>query len=175
MPRAVRRSSSQISWRFGKVPATQLPAANDAALLKRLGNLPEDRVLDYFWLMDRNGAPRPWLLEHLGHVVLNRPLDWDRAVIRRQHESGARAGTIRLNKRCCFGCSHGHCALYHHHVIEIQNGGSNASRNIVPLCFDCHKRLHPWLKEQPAKSGLVQVREIARNVKDADFRAMETA
>lgn len=121
------------------------------AILERLSALPEQRVLDYFWMMNRQGVPRLWLLSHVGKVVIRRPLDWDRAVVRREHEQAIRAGILRLAATQCFGCMKGG-PLYQHHIIEVQNGGSNDPRNRVALCFDCHKSLHPWL-EAPKSTG----------------------
>ena len=45
----------------------------------------------------------------------------------------------------CFICR---CpAEVRHHIIQIQNGGINAKRNIVSLCRACHIKIHPWIKD----------------------------
>ncbi len=38
-----------------------------------------------------------------------------------------------------------------HHIIELQHGGTNAKRNVIPICRGCHAEVHPWMKksEQP--------------------------
>jgi HNH endonuclease len=127
-------------------------------LVQRLEALPEERILDYFWLMFRKGADRLDLLQQLTVIIVARPPSWNRKEVRREHEAGN--ATIRLEKRCCFACQRGHQRLYFHHVLEVQNGGSNQARNLVPLCFTCHKVLHPWLKEPPAQTGFVQVKDL---------------
>ncbi len=33
-----------------------------------------------------------------------------------------------------------------HHVIQIQHGGRNDKRNLVPICNDCHCKIHPWME-----------------------------
>lgn len=33
-----------------------------------------------------------------------------------------------------------------HHIIFIKNGGSNGKNNRLPICNDCHKEIHPWMK-----------------------------
>ena len=33
-----------------------------------------------------------------------------------------------------------------HHIVQIQNGGHNHRKNLIPLCHDCHAEVHPWLK-----------------------------
>ena len=44
----------------------------------------------------------------------------------------------------CFGC--GGTGTARHHIIQIQNGGHDAKRNLVSLCGECHAEVHPWLK-----------------------------
>jgi 5-methylcytosine-specific restriction endonuclease McrA len=149
-----------------------LGAYDDPAVLKRLASLPEDRILDYFWLMHRRGADPMWLLKQMGCLALDKPLDWDGAVVRREHVRAVKSGVIRLNRDRCFGCRQAG-QLYHHHLIEIQNGGSNQIRNLVPLCFVCHKVLHPWLEEPIPTTGMVQVRHVMAPVLEALIESVE--
>ncbi len=121
----------------------------DLDITKRLSELPEDRVLDYFWLMSREGASRLELLEQLTHVVIERPASWSPAAIRQEHEQEIRRGECLLDRRYCFACQVTQRRLYFHHIVEVHHGGSNAPRNKVPLCFPCHQHLHPWLKDEP--------------------------
>lgn len=37
-------------------------------------------------------------------------------------------------------------AFVRHHVIQLRNGGSNSGRNLMRVCFQCHEKIHPWLK-----------------------------
>jgi hypothetical protein len=119
----------------------------DLDIVKRLSALPEDRALDYFWLMTREGANRLVVLLQLGQVVINRPSDWSPAAIRREHEQDG--GKSFLDRRYCFVCQATKARLYFHHIVEVHHGGSNVPRNKVPLCFLCHQYLHPWLTEEP--------------------------
>ncbi len=118
-----------------------------AAITARLSALGEDMALNYFWLMMRDGAKPLTVLGWMSRVVIERPAEWDKAAIRRQHELGL--GKFRVSKTECYGCHAEDCNLYFHHIIEVQNGGSNTPRNTVPLCFPCHKILHPWLTVDP--------------------------
>lgn len=43
----------------------------------------------------------------------------------------------------CFACRG--LATHWHHVIQIQNGGRNKTKNRVPICIVCHRRVHPWM------------------------------
>lgn len=49
------------------------------------------------------------------------------------------------DKKECFVCLNQ--SFIKHHVIQLQNGGSNVQNNIVFLCEDCHCKIHPWLKK----------------------------
>ena len=34
-----------------------------------------------------------------------------------------------------------------HHIIFVKNGGSNGKNNRLPICNNCHKKIHPWMKK----------------------------
>ncbi|MGR3302878.1 MAG: HNH endonuclease signature motif containing protein [Candidatus Scalindua sp.] len=34
-----------------------------------------------------------------------------------------------------------------HHIIQLQNGGYNGCKNLIALCDDCHRIIHPWMEE----------------------------
>ena len=38
-------------------------------------------------------------------------------------------------------------AYFKHHVIPLANGGANSEYNLIPICPDCHAKIHPWLKQ----------------------------
>ena len=50
----------------------------------------------------------------------------------------------RFMKSGCWAC-HGVKATSRHHIIQVQHGGGNDDRNIVPLCDGCHAEVHPWM------------------------------
>lgn len=142
--------------------AGQSEAEVDAALVERLSALSENEILSFFWTVANRTYERLSLLLHLTRVVLKRPHDWDFARVRREHEQ--RGDHVRVARDRCFACEF-QGQLYLHHVIEVQNGGSNTPRNLVPLCFPCHQFLHPWLKDEPAatssKKGFESIWEIS--------------
>lgn len=49
----------------------------------------------------------------------------------------------------CWCCS-ARERLIAHHVVQLQNGGSNDEDNIVYICEACHAEVHPWLRVDPA-------------------------
>lgn len=116
-------------------------------VLAAAGFADEASMLIEFWREVHAGADRRELLQHMTHVSIARPPEWDRAAIRHEHETSvARVGLNGLT-RACFACLTMDRRVYVHHVIEIQHGGSNHPRNRVSLCFRCHHDLHPWLVE----------------------------
>jgi 5-methylcytosine-specific restriction endonuclease McrA len=58
----------------------------------------------------------------------------------------------------CWVC-HVAKATCRHHVIQVQHGGGNDDRNIVPLCEGCHAEVHPWMdaSEHPI---VIEAREM---------------
>jgi len=62
-----------------------------------------------------------------------------------------RRGSSRLPKAdgVCFCCQR-RPATSRHHIIQIQNGGRNITKNIVSLCASCHRAVHPWMKKRKA-------------------------
>jgi hypothetical protein len=137
----------------------------DADLVSRLSALPEPHVLNYFWMMRREGVPALELLAQLSKVRIKRPASWNPAKIRKQHEAGDGMGPA--DKQQCFGCTATNRRLYSHHIVEVFHGGSNDVRNKVALCFGCHKTLHPWLTEEPPPShvnGFESLYDIAKRV-----------
>ena len=135
------------------------------AIVAKLSEIGELAALNYFWLMMREGAEPMTILAWMSHVVIARPADWDKAAIRQEHELGL--GKSSVDRDQCYGCQSTTANLYFHHIIEIQNGGSNAKRNLVPLCFPCHKRLHPWLTVEPRATrggGFVHIGTVIKEM-----------
>lgn len=120
-------------------------------------------VLDTFWRASRDRESRLQLLLFFTRIKIDRPASWDPARVRREHEEQQSNPTIVPARDGCFGCDTRLGALYFHHIIEIQHGGSNTARNKVSLCFNCHQYLHPWLKEPaapPKTTGFVHIGDI---------------
>lgn len=140
-----------------------------AAITARLSTLGEDSALNYFWVMARDGADPLMVLGWMSQVVIARPDDWNKATVRQQHERGFDTFGARISKTHCYGCQTSVKNLYHHHIIEVQNGGSNTPRNLVPLCFACHKVLHPWLTVEPKPTrggGFVPLHDVMQGMFD---------
>lgn len=71
-------------------------------------------------------------------VVIQRDAEWNYGEIR-----NAQHGPIL--KTHCFACGLSGVRLIRHHIVQIQNGGSNHYRNLIEICQHCHARIHPWL------------------------------
>ncbi len=128
-------------------------------IVERLSQLPEARVLDYFWLMMRREADPLETLRQVGAVIIQEQYRVATPTqVRREHE------TLQNRrhpwKAGCFVCKSSNSTLFFHHIIEVHHGGSNYARNQVSLCFRCHKDLHPWLKPPVNCAGFESVRSI---------------
>jgi len=51
-----------------------------------------------------------------------------------------------------------------HHKIQLQDGGTNRPDNLITLCHECHKAIHPWMG-MPKKRSVVM--EIDTKIMDA--------
>jgi hypothetical protein len=103
-------------------------------------------VLEQAWLdvldqVVRNGGDRMDMLRRLADVRLAVPSEDDYLAVRYE----PRGVSMMLTADQCFACLNSERWLYWHHVIQVQHGGSNTPRNLVRLCHDCHRRVHPWL------------------------------
>jgi 5-methylcytosine-specific restriction endonuclease McrA len=121
----------------------------------------EAALLDVFWcaVCERPDV-RLRLLVKMAELVVPREAGWDLAAIR----EAARGCVGSLKEAACFVCGRDGLKLYLHHVIQVQNGGSNDLRNHVPICLRCHSRIHPWLpEERPGEEReFVSIAEWAR-------------
>jgi len=138
-----------MAGREGVIVTTDTARDVDRAIVARLSALPEPAALSYFWIMLHRGAPRLPLLLQLSQVVIVRPATWNIEAIRQEHERRVAAKAIAITSDACAGCESRQWPRELHHVIEIQNGGSNSPRNLVSLCHSCHQYLHPWLADPP--------------------------
>jgi len=123
------------------VAASMVAPEVDADLVRRLSACQEPLALAFFWDRHAAGADRLELLLLFEAVTIARPGGWKPQSVRSTFE------TQRTSWRPvsgCFGCAR-HEELSLHHVITIDHGGSNAVRNLVPVCVGCHLYLHPWL------------------------------
>jgi hypothetical protein len=146
------------------------PRLDDAAISEAA----ERHLLKYFW-MARADDPLNLLLAFT-RIIVQRAPSWDVDAVRAAHGvNRGQPSTIRVTYDRCGACG-ASVQLYAHHVIEIQNGGSNNIRNQVPLCFECHQYLHPWLTDDDCISkrniGFESLAEMmGRFIKTEDRRS----
>lgn len=105
--------------------------------------LSEKQLLDYFWSACKEGADRLELLLQLSVVAVPTGPGWDPKVVR--------AAFVRrpYPEKGCFSCYNRGRKMAWHHIIAVDHGGSNDIWNQVPICHVCHRRIHPWLEEEP--------------------------
>jgi len=64
------------------------------------------------------------------------PADWD----------SLRRAVYRRDGYQCANCGAKGVELHAHHIVPLSVGGTNSESNIVTLCRDCHKSLHPHMR-----------------------------
>ncbi len=112
-------------------------------------------VLETFWrLASRSGKPS-WfstkphsrilaMLRYIADVVVVRSMSREDVASARKRYDEIKDETAGAKKHLsCFVC--GDWATARHHIIQLQNGGEANRRNVVNLCHDCHRRIHPWM------------------------------
>jgi hypothetical protein len=123
--------------------------------------------LERFWRRVGDGADRLEMLQRFAEVKVERPRKWDRLKVR-EYEQG-------LTAESCWCCYSRDRRTYWHHVIQVQHGGSNNPHNLVSLCNDCHRRVHPWLAESTTlerRSGWASMFDIVTAGLDMLERAL---
>lgn len=49
----------------------------------------------------------------------------------------------KLTSKKCYIC--GNTAYCMHHIIPLYSNGKNRKRNLIPICLNCHKFIHPHI------------------------------
>lgn len=74
-----------------------------------------------------------------------------------------------------------------HHVIPKSLGGKNSKSNLVPLCYECHSKLHfgtskginhsaltkaglEKAKKNKVKHHLISIEDITERIQDVDYK-----
>jgi 5-methylcytosine-specific restriction endonuclease McrA len=70
--------------------------------------------------------------------IIGRPEDHDWQIIRKI--------VMRKWGRKCCNCKQAEGRIDIHHIVPLGVGGSNRLSNLRPLCLQCHKAVHPWMK-----------------------------
>lgn len=103
----------------------------------------EDAVLGAFWDKVGEGADRVELLRSMAGVIVEEPSREARADVRRDLVQAS----WRVDRRRCWVCQSHEYRVYLHHIVTVAHGGSSRPSNIVPLCHEHHRAVHPWLPE----------------------------
>lgn len=100
----------------------------------------ESILIELFWQHVHREADHLELLQIFARQPVIRSAEWNTESIR---EQATRGTTLSADR--CFGCGTHDRKLYWHHIVQVQNGGSNNPRNRVAICLRCHATIHPWL------------------------------
>lgn len=103
---------------------------------------------------------RPAALAVLAEVEIARPPDWDR--------EAQRVVPPMTYDEGCFVCLSLARRLYWHHVVWVSHGGSNDRWNLVKLCHEHHRGVHPWLPPSTTweERGFVSMMDITSRMLD---------
>ena len=69
-------------------------------------------------------------------VRANYPDNWDEL----------RRNVLRRDAYRCRNCNASGTELHVHHVVPLTCGGTNNESNLTTLCEQCHKAIHPHMK-----------------------------
>ena len=56
---------------------------------------------------------------------------------------------LSRDRYTCANCKATNTRLDAHHIVPISAGGTNHTTNIKTLCYDCHCKIHPHMKDKP--------------------------
>jgi 5-methylcytosine-specific restriction endonuclease McrA len=96
-------------------------------LSKNLRGIPSKSRLNYLIKMASKGRSISWAAWQQRRAAFN-------AIKHKQ---------LPLGNHVCYVCEDP--AVIRHHVIPLIAGGRNKRNNIVPLCLECHSKVHPGL------------------------------
>jgi len=96
-------------------------------------------AIEHFWSQIRGGASRIDLLV--------KAASWKAGGKSNYFSRRRSAPKFRGQKGAkCWSCQQ-EPPKHLHHIIQLQYGGRNSPRNLVPLCKYCHAIIHPWLRK----------------------------
>ena len=100
---------------------------------------PEEATPLLWAIWDLPQAKRLKALQRVAREAwITRSDDWNRETVR--------LGPIRsIKPDNCFTCGTRDRKLYWHHIITLDHGGDNQPYNVVGICHECHRGIHPWL------------------------------
>jgi 5-methylcytosine-specific restriction endonuclease McrA len=75
-------------------------------------------------------------------AALKRRASKDYSTRRQAFQRGNPRG--RTLRGVCWACS-ANTDVFTHHIVQLQNGGTNNPMNLVRVCGGCHSAVHPWM------------------------------
>lgn len=103
----------------------------------------ERLALGWFWSYSEHFYIRLKMLQTMAYdAIIPRYPTWTNKQART-----APKGLVMARDRC-YACLRRDRTLYIHHIIQVQHGGSSTPRNMVAICHECHRKIHPWLDER---------------------------
>jgi hypothetical protein len=109
----------------------------------------QSRLMVEFWRQANNGADRLSLLCRYAAIKLDVPPEQPKRT-RTRYENWKRAGggLESAGAGACWCCAGETERRSWHHVIQVQHGAANSRKAMVPVCDECHRAIHPWMKSR---------------------------
>ena len=102
-------------------------------------------LLKDFWTrfhQNENVPDRIFALKQYSGIKLNRRKDLPLYIKRAKFNKNKRDKFRYLDKYCRV-CNN--APVIRHHIIMLSNGGKNNMQNVIEICKNCHKQIHPWM------------------------------
>jgi 5-methylcytosine-specific restriction endonuclease McrA len=96
------------------------------------------------WKATPYGPDRLRLLVEWARVSLRGRSASDLSVIRRAFNASKDQWRGHAGVGKCHACERIGDRVWHH-IVQLQNGGSNSPKNLVKVCLPCHAVIHPFL------------------------------
>jgi hypothetical protein len=96
------------------------------------------------WLATPVGPERLRLLVEWARISITEMSTRGLAERRRAFNASKDEWRGDANEGLCAACGR-HGRRVWHHIVQLQNGGSNSPKNLVKVCWPCHAVIHPFL------------------------------
>jgi len=130
-----------------KKPKKQKQVKGNSKAYKARSHTCAEILQDKFWnrITDTSRGEKLSILLEMNEIELWKNGEFRTWSKTREIFERNRAGLWTMLGSECFCHGQGTRAVHLHHIIPLNGGGTNISTNLVPLCFDCHSEIHPWL------------------------------
>jgi 5-methylcytosine-specific restriction endonuclease McrA len=96
------------------------------------------------WKATPVGPDRLGLLVEWARVTVRARSDAELSMIRRGFNASKDEWRGHAGVGLCHACGRDGSRVWHH-IVQLQNGGTNSPNNLVKVCQPCHAVIHPFM------------------------------